>query len=84
MTIDAHVHKKVPGATAVLPYLADSWIKHTTNTLCWRAHRHVQPAASPVVARPGSKPGSGPAGSGLELLTEQVLDPPAVRAKLTS
>jgi predicted TIM-barrel fold metal-dependent hydrolase len=76
--IDADVHVEVPKVQALFPYLPEHWIEHVNLS---RFKGPVDgdgpyPPKSPIAARPGSQPESGPAGSDLALLRAQALDGP--------
>ena len=73
--IDGDVHNRVPGVEALLPYLPPYWVDHVAQSVFKGANTTYHPKASPPVARPGSTPADGPAGSSLALLREQHLDP---------
>src|SRR5260370_17712393 len=73
-TIDSDVHNEVHNEQALLPYLADYWIEHITNTLFKGPTDTYYPPKSPVAARPDIRPDDGsPPGSSLALLQEHVL-----------
>lgn len=77
--IDADIHNVVPNTEALFPYLPDLWREHMTQTLFKGAVDSSYPKNAPTTARPGSLPEDGsPAGSSLDLLRSQVLDPLAV------
>src|SRR5579859_5935737 len=74
--IDCDIHNVVPSTQALFPYLPDYWREHITNTLFKGAIDSSYPRNAPITARPGSKPDDEhPAGSSLDLLRSQVLDP---------
>jgi hypothetical protein len=74
--IDCDLHNEVPSPTALFPYLASHWIEHIQNTLFKGPIDTYYPQNAPVAARRGSRPPNGhPAGSSLDLLRAQVLDP---------
>jgi predicted TIM-barrel fold metal-dependent hydrolase len=74
--IDADLHNVVPKTEALFPYLPQMWREHITQTLFKGATDSSYPKNAPTTARPGSIPDDGsPAGSRLDLLQQQVLDP---------
>jgi len=74
--IDCDLHNVVPSTEALFPYLPAHWREHITNTLFKGVIDSAYPPSAPVTAQPGSAPGDGrPAGSDLDLLRSQVLDP---------
>ena len=73
--IDCDVHAEVPGVEALFPYLTRYWVEHVRQSVFKGPTDGYYPKNAPVTARPGSKPEKGPAGSNLELLREQLLDP---------
>lgn len=79
-TIDCDVHNTVPSIEVLYPYLSDRWrdyvIEHGVTSL----EPNYYPKGASLSVRPGSKPSSGdPAGSNLDLLKEQLLDPWEIR-----
>jgi hypothetical protein len=74
--IDCDIHNEVPRIEALFPYLPEHWREHITQSLFKGPVDHIYPPKSPVAARPGSVPESGPAGSDLDLLRSQALDEP--------
>ena len=78
--IDADVHAEVPRVQALFPYLPEHWIEHVNNSRFKGPSDgdSPYPPRSPIVARPGTRPESGPAGSDLGLLRAQALDEPGV------
>src|ERR1700736_1545207 len=77
--IDSDVHNAVPRPEALFGYLPEYWVEHLTNTLFKGPTEHPYPLDAPVAARPGARPADGsPAGSSLQLLQEQVLDPSGI------
>jgi predicted TIM-barrel fold metal-dependent hydrolase len=78
--IDADVHVEVPKADVLFPHLAEHWVEHMQQSRFKGPTDgdSPYPPRSPVFARPGSKPESGPAGSDLGLLRAQALDEPGV------
>lgn len=73
--IDCDIHAEVPTVEALFPYLPPYWVEHITHTRFKGPIDTYYPPQSPVAARPGSLPPQGPAGSSLELLRAQVLEP---------
>ncbi|MDQ6833756.1 MAG: amidohydrolase [Chloroflexota bacterium] len=73
--IDCDVHSTVPRVEALFPYLPQHWVEHVNQTVFKGASTTYYPPRAPVAARPGSIPPDGPAGSSLDLLRSQVLDP---------
>ena len=74
--IDADIHNVVPATTALFPYLPEHWREHITNTLFKGPVDSAYPRKPPTTARPGSiPPDKKPAGSNLEHLRNQILDP---------
>jgi predicted TIM-barrel fold metal-dependent hydrolase len=73
--IDCDVHVTVPNVQALFPYLPQHWVEHVNQSVFKGAVATYYPPRSPVAARPGSAPPDGPAGSSLDLLQSQVLDP---------
>ncbi len=74
--VDCDVHANVPSVQALFPYLPDYWIEHINQSLFKGPIESAYPRNAPVTARPGSIPSNGGvAGSDLDLLRRQVLDP---------
>lgn len=73
--IDADIHAVVPGWQALLPYLSDHWRDYVTQTSFKGPIDTAYPPNAPTTARPDSQPETGPPGSSLDLLRQQVLDP---------
>jgi predicted TIM-barrel fold metal-dependent hydrolase len=74
--IDCDIHNVVPATTALFPYLPAHWREHITNTLFKGPVDTAYPRNAPTTARPDSiPPAGGPAGSSLEHLRAQLLDP---------
>lgn len=88
--IDCDIHNVVPSTTALFPYLDAHWREHITNTLFKGPAETAYPRNAPTTARPGSTPRESnpkdrrPAGSDLDLLRRQVLDPMAVEIGVLS
>jgi predicted TIM-barrel fold metal-dependent hydrolase len=78
--IDADVHVEVPKTEVLFPYLAEHWIEHIQQSRFKGPTDgdSPYPPKSPIAARPGTRPPSGPAGSDLGLLRSQALDEPGV------
>lgn len=72
--IDADVHAVVPSVEALFPWLSDFWREYISQSGFKGPNDTAYPRA-PTSARPGSAPTQGPAGSDLDLLRQQVLDP---------
>src|ERR671930_1304348 len=77
--IDCDVHNAVPSVEALVPYLPDRWLDYMAESGVTTIEANYYPKGAPLSARPGSRPESGPAGSDLDLLREQLLDPWNVR-----
>lgn len=75
MLIDCDVHVTVPRVQTIFPYLPQHWIEHINQSVFKGPTTTYYPPRSPVAARPGSAPPDVAAGSDLNLLREQVLDP---------
>jgi predicted TIM-barrel fold metal-dependent hydrolase len=73
--IDCDVHAEVPRVETLFPYLPSYWVEHIQQSVFKGPTDTYYPRHAPVTARPGSTPEKGPAGSSLELLRQQVLDP---------
>ena len=73
--IDCDVHNTVPNVEALFPYLPPYWVEHVKQSVFKGAAASYYPPNAPVAARPDSVPPDGPAGSSLDLLRGQVLDP---------
>jgi len=73
--IDCDVHSTVPRVEALFPYLPQHWVEHVNQSVFKGAGTTYYPPRAPVAARPGSVPPDGPAGSSLDLLRSQLLDP---------
>jgi uncharacterized protein len=73
--IDTDLHNELPALKVLYPYLPDHWVDYCNESAFVGPDANDYPAGSPLTARPGSKPASGPAGSDLALLRDQVLDP---------
>ena len=76
--IDCEIHNVVPSTEALFPYLSEHWRESVTQTLFKGVADASYPKNAPTNARPDAKPDDAPAGSSLELLREQVLDPDGV------
>jgi hypothetical protein len=77
--VDCDLHCEVPRVEALFPYLPGHWIEHVRNTLFKGPNVTYYPRRSPVAAAPGTLPADGsPAGSSLDLLRRQALDPAGV------
>lgn len=73
--IDTDLHNDLPALKALYPYLPDHWVDYCNESAFVGPDANDYPAGSPLTARPGSKPTSGPPGSDLALLCAQALDP---------
>src|SRR5947199_10770541 len=74
--IDADVHNVVPSVQALFPYLPVYWREHINQSLFKGATESAYPKNAPTTARSDSiPPDGGVAGSRLDLLQEQILDP---------
>ena len=74
--IDADVHNNVPNVQALFPYLPVYWREHINQTLFKGATDSAYPKNAPTTARSDAVPSEGGvAGSRLDLLQEQILDP---------
>ncbi len=74
--VDCDIHANVPSVQTLFPYLPDYWIEHINQSLFKGPVESAYPPNAPVTARPGSIPADGrPAGSDLDLLRDQILDP---------
>jgi hypothetical protein len=65
----------VPKIDALLPYLSAYWREYCTQSAFRGPVDTAYPKGYATTARPGSTPESGPAGSSLDLMRRQVLDP---------
>jgi predicted TIM-barrel fold metal-dependent hydrolase len=72
--IDCDVHCNVPNIRTLFPYLSDYWIETIEQTGFKGATDNYYPGGAALSVKPGTAPESGPAGSSLDLLREQVLD----------
>ncbi len=82
--IDCDVHITVPNVQALFPYLPRHWVEHVNQSVFKGAAANYYPPRSPVAARPGSIPEDGPAGSSLQLLRAQALDPLGVEIAIAN
>ncbi len=73
--IDCDVHIAVPNVQALFPFLPYHWVEHVNQSVFKGPATNYYPPRSPVAARPGSEPADGSAGSSLDLLRAQLLDP---------
>jgi predicted TIM-barrel fold metal-dependent hydrolase len=73
--IDCEIHNVVPSTEALFPYLSEHWRESVTQTLFKGVADANYPKNAPTNARPEARPPDAPAGSSLELLRQQVLDP---------
>lgn len=72
--IDTDLHNELPSLKALYPYLPDHWVDYCNESAFVGPDANDYPKGSPITARPGSQPASGPPGSDLALLREQALD----------
>ena len=72
--IDTDIHNTIPSLETLYPYLPDFWCDYIDESAYVAPDANDYPAGSPLWARPGSKPETGPPGSELNLLREQTLD----------
>src|SRR5260221_13923053 len=73
--VDADVHCVVPAVEALFPWLSDHWREYIEQSSFKGPFDTAYPKG-PTTQRPGTEPGPGkPAGSSLELLRAQALDP---------
>jgi uncharacterized protein len=82
--IDCDVHLTVPNVQALFPYLPQHWVEHVEQSVFKGAGTTYYPPRAPVAARPGSTLPDGPAGSSLDLLRAQILDPLNVDVAITN
>ncbi|MEM7125608.1 MAG: amidohydrolase family protein [Chloroflexota bacterium] len=74
--IDCDIHNELPAISRLFPYLPDYWIDYIRNVGFGGPGASDYPPGAPTTARPGSIPEEGgPAGSHLQLVQKQVLDP---------
>jgi len=75
--IDCDVHPAVPGTQALLPYLDEYWTDTVTMILRGIAQLELNsyPPNAPLSARPDWRPKQGRAGSTVEMLAREALDP---------
>ncbi|GJF02515.1 amidohydrolase family protein [Pseudonocardia sp. D17] len=79
--VDANVHAVVPSVTALLPYLPAFWREQVATTAFRGAPESAWPPGMPMSRHPDARiPASGPPGSDLALLREQVLDLPGIES----
>ncbi len=72
--IDCDIHNELPSLKTLFPYLPDHWRDYISESAFVGPDANDYPKGAPTTARPGSQPPSGPPGSDLGLLREQVLD----------
>lgn len=82
--IDCDVHIAVPNVQALFPYLPEHWVEHVNQSVFKGAAANYYPPRALISARPGSIPPVGPAGSSLDLLRSQALDPLGVDIAITN
>ena len=74
--IDCDIHNEVSSIEVLMPYLADHWRDYVRESAFRGPHANDYPHGAPTSARPGSMPAEGgAAGSSLQLVREQALDP---------
>src|SRR6185436_548475 len=73
--IDADLHNAVPKIDALFPYLSAYWREYCTQSAFRGPVDTAYPKGHLTSARPGTSPEGGVAGSSLELMREQSLDP---------
>lgn len=74
--IDCDIHNEIPSLERLFPYLADHWCDYIRESAFTGPSANDYPRGAPTSARPGSIPEvDGPAGSTLQLVREQVLEP---------
>ena len=74
--IDCDIHNEVPSIAALFPYLSDHWCDYIRETGFGGPGANDYPSGAPTSTRPDSVPvDNGPAGSSLQLVREQVLEP---------
>ena len=74
--IDCDIHNEVSSIEVLMPYLADYWRDYVRESAFRGPHANDYPRGAPTSARPGSMPAEGgAAGSSLQLVREQALDP---------
>jgi predicted TIM-barrel fold metal-dependent hydrolase len=73
--IDCDLHPAVPNLQALHPYLTDHWRDIVTQRGMNELNSIAYPANSPLTARPDWRIPGKPAGSDLDLLRRQALDP---------
>lgn len=72
--IDCDIHNEIPTLKTLLPYLPVHWQDYINESAFIGPDANDYPKNAPTTARPGSRPASGPPGSDLALMREQVLD----------
>ena len=72
--IDCDIHNEVPSLKTLLPYLPAHWQDYINESAFVGPDANDYPKNAPTTARPNSHPTSGPPGSDLTLLRQQVLD----------
>jgi predicted TIM-barrel fold metal-dependent hydrolase len=72
--IDCDIHNEVPSLKTLLPYLPTHWQDYINESAFVGPDANDYPKNAPTTARPDSHPASGPPGSDLALMREQVLD----------
>ena len=73
--IDCDVHPAVPSLKVLLPYLDDHWREQVITRGLDELNSVAYPVNSPLSARPDWRPAEGRAGSSLERLRAEALDP---------
>lgn len=73
--VDADLHCAVPKVDVLFPYLPRHWVEQVRQTKFKGATESYYPRKAPLTARPEAIPAEGSAGSSLDLLQQQALDP---------
>ena len=74
--IDCDIHNEVSSIEQLMPYMADYWQDYIRGSAFNSPHANDYPRGAPTSARPGSvPPEGGQAGSTLQLVREQALNP---------
>jgi len=73
--VDTDVHLNLPGLSTLFPYLDVRWRDYIVESGMGGLASNLYPSGAPNLYLEGSRPEKGPAGSSLELLQSQLLDP---------
>ena len=73
--IDCDIHNELQGHDMLYPYLDDHWVAYLSESGFDGPNANDYPLTAPTSARAGTKPEIGRAGSRLDLVQTQVLDP---------